>query len=179
MTVTVTDTGVGMSADTLRHIFEPFFTTKEQGRGTGLGLATVFGIVKQHGGHVWVQSEQGRGSAFRVYLPLSEQAASAPARKSARIESPGGRETVLVVEDDEHVRRLVSLALANNGYRVITAADAEEALRVVEGEGPGARPSLLLTDVIMPGTNGRELQHTLTGRFPGCGSSSCPGTRMR
>jgi PAS domain S-box-containing protein len=166
VTVTVTDTGVGMSADTLQHIFEPFFTTKEQGRGTGLGLATVFGIVKQHAGHVWVRSEPGKGSTFRIYLPLTEQAASTPDGKSADAEPPGGRETVLVVEDDEAVRELVCLALKNNGYRVVAAAHAEEALRIVDAKDPGKQPALLLTDVIMPGTNGRELQQALTGRIP-------------
>jgi len=167
VTVTVSDTGVGMSADTLQHIFEPFFTTKGQGQGTGLGLATVFGIVKQHGGHVWVRSQPGTGTTFRIYLPLTVQEVSSPHGESAGSESVGGRETILVVEDDEHVRALVCLALKNNGYRVVAAEDADEALRLVEQNDPPVLPALLLTDIIMPGTNGRELQRAMNGRIPG------------
>jgi two-component system, cell cycle sensor histidine kinase and response regulator CckA len=167
VTVTVTDTGVGMSAEVRQHIFEPFFTTKAQGKGTGLGLATVFGIVKQHGGYVWVRSEPGAGSTFRIYLPLTLRAANAPDGKSAASESPGGRETILVVEDDEHVRELVCLALKNNGYRVVAAENAHGALLTLEEKDPRKLPSLLLTDVIMPGTNGRELQQAMVGRIPG------------
>jgi two-component system, cell cycle sensor histidine kinase and response regulator CckA len=167
VTVTVTDTGAGMSADTLQHIFEPFFTTKGQGQGTGLGLATVFGIVKQHGGNVWVRSETGNGSTFRIYLPVTGQAVSAPDRNFTVSGSRGGGETILVVEDDEHVRELVCTALNNNGYRVVAAANAEEALRTIEEEEPRKLPALLLTDVIMPGTNGRELHQAIAGRIPG------------
>jgi CheY-like chemotaxis protein len=156
----VTDTGTGMDGETLSHIFEPFFTTKEKGKGTGLGLATVFGIVKQNGGHIAVDSAPGCGSTFTMYLPLiaapaeTLTVAPAPAGPSVR-----GDETVLVVEDQSEVLRLVTRALTPQGYRVIACAGAEQALEAARST-PGPI-HLLLTDVVMPGMGGEELALSL------------------
>ena len=161
----VTDTGVGMDAETRARIFEPFFTTKEAGNGTGLGLSTVFGIVKQSGGNIWVYSEPGHGTTFKVYLPAvtdelpAEKLAELPLDSVAR-----GTETVLLVEDDPGIRRLAARALEEHGHRVLQAGDGEEALRVAQTEhGP---IHLLLTDVVMPRMGGRALADRLLTRRP-------------
>jgi PAS domain S-box-containing protein len=148
----ISDTGVGMDEPTRRHIFEPFFTTKEQGLGTGLGLATVYGIVKQSGGSVWVYSEVGKGTTFKIYLPVHE-GHRLPEAVEAATEVPGGRETLLVVEDDAAVREVSRRVLESAGYKVFTAANGREALSHFQ-----ATPiELMLTDVVMPGMSGREL----------------------
>ncbi len=151
----VADTGVGMDPEALSHAFEPFWTTKPTGKGTGLGLSTVYGIVEQSGGHVRVTSEPGRGTRFEVYLPPAEpEAADRHAGVSATA-APAGRETILVVEDEEDVRRLTRKTLAGHGYTVLEAGDGVDALAVLERE---TRPiHLLLTDVRMPRMDGREL----------------------
>ena len=160
----VSDDGSGMSADTLEHLFEPFFTTKEQGKGTGLGLATVYGIVKQNGGFINVYSEPGKGTTFRIYLP-SHQTAEAPvaaaSEDAARTE---GTETILLVEDEKSVRVTSARSLTDLGYNVLTADSPETALRLVEEHG--ADIDLLITDVVLPGMNGRELAETLQPRHP-------------
>jgi signal transduction histidine kinase/CheY-like chemotaxis protein len=162
--LSVSDTGVGIDKETQEHIFEPFFTTKEQGRGTGLGLATVYGIVKQNGGWIWVRSEAGQGASFEIYLPrlargVVEEAAEAP--KPVR----GGSETVLVVEDEEDVRRLATTVLQAQGYAVLSASTAEQALERLDGyEGP---LQLLVTDVILPAMDGRELADRILMQRPG------------
>ena len=153
----VEDTGSGMSEETLAHAFDPFFTTKERGKGTGLGLATVFGIVKQSGGHVTAESEAGHGSRFIVHLPL---VASPGTEDAVGEESDAGRDasgvrTVLVVEDEDAVRKLVARVLERRGYQVLVAADGTEALDVVEEHG-GAL-DLVLSDLVMPEMGGREL----------------------
>jgi PAS domain S-box-containing protein len=154
----VSDDGVGMDQATQARIFEPFFTTKEQGRGTGLGLAMVFGIVQQAGGLVWVYSEPGRGATFKVYLPATDQAVpEATAEMHAR--GGSGTETILLVEDEDQVRALVERVLRGRGYRVLTAASPSVALEVA-GKYP-AHIDLLLTDVMMPQMNGRELSDKL------------------
>ncbi|WP_437683295.1 ATP-binding protein [Sorangium sp. So ce131] len=151
----VSDSGSGMDQDTLSHLFEPFFTTKAGGKGTGLGLATVYGIVSQSGGHIEVESEIGRGTTFRVYLPrVEDRSEVAPAR--ARPSPAGGDETVLVVEDDDAVRKLIVEVLERRGYGVLSAASGEEALGALAHDGVEAI-DLLLTDLVMPGMNGREL----------------------
>ncbi len=163
----VSDTGMGMDAETRSHIFEPFFTTKEQGKGTGLGLATVYGIVKQSGGDVWVYSEPERGTTFKIYLPrIAEETASALESRPDVSEQPGGTETVLLVEDEDAVRSLARQVLETSGYTVLAASHGGEALRLWEQQ-PGPI-HLLLTDVVMPGgLNGRELAERLKPLYPG------------
>jgi PAS domain S-box-containing protein len=159
----VTDTGTGMDRDTLSHLFEPFFTTKEQGKGTGLGLATVYGIVQQSGGTITVQSEIGRGTTFKIYLPRVDQVHD-EAHAELQAAVAGGNETILLVEDEPAVRELTRRSLAALGYNVITAASAEEALQQVrENSDP---IDLLLTDVIMPGISGAVLATRLHEQFP-------------
>ena len=156
------DTGIGMAPETQARIFEPFFTTKEEGRGTGLGLSTVYGIVKQSGGVVTVESELGRGTSFEVLLPRVD---ARPAEvKPTRRSLPTGHETVLVVEDEAAVRGLVERILQSGGYKVMAAASGGDALVVCEERGE--QIDLLLTDLVMPHLGGRELAARLTGRFP-------------
>ncbi len=160
----VTDTGAGMDATVRAHLFEPFFTTKEVGKGTGLGLATVYGIVKQSGGYISVYSEPGRGSSFKIYLPRIATPADAPPGPQKSGPAPGS-ETVLVVEDEAAVLTLSRRALEAQGYVVLAASDPAAALRVVERHG--GMIHLLLTDVVMPGLSGRELADRLTAQRPG------------
>jgi len=151
----VSDTGSGMDKETLRHIFEPFFTTKPVGKGTGLGLSTVFGIVQQSEGSIWVYSEPGKGTTFKVYFPCVEETeVPGVVRRtpmSTRVVTPRGKETILLVEDDAQLRHLILGLLERGGYNVLVAPTPEEALHVT------ADIDLLLTDVIMPGMDGREL----------------------
>ena len=163
--LTVSDTGCGMDGKTRERIFEPFFTTKPKGQGTGLGLSTVYGIVKQAGGHVTVYSEPGRGSSFKVYLPAVHDPLSAarPARPASA--PPRGTETLIICEDDVAVRELTARILAGGGYQVLVAQDATHALQLAAGHA-GPIP-LLLTDVIMPGMNGRQLSESLAVLRPG------------
>jgi len=155
----VSDTGVGMDAGTQARIFEPFFTTKEKGRGTGLGLATVYGIVKQSGGWIWVYSEPGHGTAFKVYFPRVAAVAAPATASVAPPTSVRGSETILVVEDDETIRNLVLKVLKGNGYTVLAAANGDEAERVA-GQHRG-RIHLLITDVVLPGLSGPEVARRL------------------
>jgi two-component system cell cycle sensor histidine kinase/response regulator CckA len=161
----VTDTGIGMDAKTRSQVFEPFFTTKELGRGTGLGLSTVYGIVKQSGGYVWVDSEPGHGATFKIYLPRVDEL---PAELDllAPVEPvTGGRETVLLAEDDPSVRAVMSDVLTQKGYRVLRAPDGKAALDMARGQ-PG-EIHLLVTDIVMPGLTGRELAEALMAERPG------------
>jgi len=152
----VSDTGAGMDEATCQRIFEPFFTTKDVGKGTGLGLATVYGIVKQSGGDIWVYSEPGHGSAFKIYLPRVAAQAPAAGKVRAALESaPRGSETILLVEDDAAVRRLARLSLERSGYRVLDAENPKKALRVANEFGDPI--DLLLSDVIMPESEGPPL----------------------
>jgi len=162
--LTVSDTGLGMDAETQAHIFEPFFTTKEQGRGTGLGLSTVYGVIKQSGGYIWVYSEPGRGTTFKIYLPRVAEAVETIERNVVSAESPRGIETILLVEDDEVVRGLAGAVLEQRGYTVLVARHSDEAFRLHGGcEGP---IHLLVTDVVMPGMGGRELAERLKSSRP-------------
>ncbi|MCP4664338.1 MAG: PAS domain S-box protein, partial [bacterium] len=162
--LTVSDTGCGMDREVREQVFEPFFTTKKPGKGTGLGLATVHGIVKQHGGSIRVDSEPGRGTTFKVYFPRVTEAVEGTPLPEARPETGRSSETVLVVEDDEAARRLVCAILRKHGFTVIDAGNAEESLRLVERhQGP---VHLLLTDVVMPQMSGRELYRRLVASLP-------------
>jgi PAS domain S-box-containing protein len=161
----VIDTGIGMDAATLAHIFEPFFTTKEVGKGTGLGLATVYGVVKQSGGYIWVDSEIGRGASFQVFLPRVEEPVATMAATAPLAEKIGGSETILLVEDAESLRKLTRSFLESHGYRVLVAQNGEEALQA-ETRHSG-KIDLLLTDVVMPGMNGRVLSERLLPKQPG------------
>jgi two-component system, cell cycle sensor histidine kinase and response regulator CckA len=160
--LTVSDTGTGMTPEVQARLFEPFFTSKEPGKGTGLGLATVHGIVARSGGSVTVYSELGRGTAFKVYFPRAD--AVLPAAETARPVARGtSAETVLVVEDAEALRELARGLLERQGYSVLVAADAHEALRVAE---PSRSIDVLLTDVVMPGASGPELTKLLVEQRP-------------
>ncbi len=162
--LTVTDTGDGMSNEVRERIFEPFFTTKELGEGTGLGLATVYGIIKQHKGGIWVYSEPGKGTIFKICLPAVEAEATKPERK-ASVVNAHGTETVLVVDDDTGIRKLIVDVLQPLGYRTLEASCGEEALQVsATMEEP---VDLLLVDMVMPGMNGLELAETLESDRPG------------
>ena len=161
----VSDTGVGMTPETQAHIFEPFFTTKEVGKGTGLGLATVYGIVKQSDGHIAVYSEPGRGTTFKIYVPRVTLAPESLDLIPGPPPTAGGHETVLIAEDDRAVREVVAATLEQRGYRVLRAPDAKTALEQARRHAGGV--DLLLTDIVMPGMTGRELAQTLTAERPG------------
>jgi CheY-like chemotaxis protein len=152
----IRDTGTGMSEQVKHHLFEPFFTTKEQGRGTGLGLATCYGIVKQSGGHIAVESELGHGTAFHIFLPRQEAPAATPGTAAAHEQLHHGTETILVAEDDEMVRELIVTTLRGLGYHVLEAENGMAALALVEMCG-AENIQLLLTDVVMPGMSGKLL----------------------
>ncbi len=161
----VTDTGCGMDKETQEHLFEPFFTTKDRGKGTGLGLATVYGIVKQSRGHLWVYSEPGRGSTFKVYFPqVFREADAAPNRRPVR-PAQGKGQRVLLVEDDPTLRDLIGRTLVRGGYTVHAAGSGPAAITAVKAEG--FVPAVLLTDVVMPGMNGRILSRRLGDLIPG------------
>ena len=156
--LSVSDTGVGIDEETRAHIFEPFFTTKARGKGTGLGLATAYGIVNQTGGHIWPYSEPGRGTTMRVYLPRVDVPADPIERPDGVApEALRGRETILLVEDEAPVRSVTRQLLERNGYTVFEAADGPTALGLVGGANGEVPFDLLLTDVVMPGMSGREL----------------------
>jgi PAS domain S-box-containing protein len=165
--LTVTDTGMGMSEDVKAHLFEPFFTTKGPGKGTGLGLATVYGIVKQSGGYVAVSSEPGRGSTFQIYLPRVE-AQGAPATRAPEAAAPTGSETILLVEDEDAVRVPARKFLEEHGYRVLEATNGEDALRVLQRH-EGAPVDLLITDLVMPTMGGKELAQRFRALKPEAG----------
>jgi CheY-like chemotaxis protein len=160
----VSDTGTGMTKEVQSHVFEPFFTTKESGRGTGLGLSMVYGVVKQSGGYIWVESEPGRGSSFTIYFPTAE----APLTTTPVIEAmypEGLGETVLLVEDEEALRKVIFTYLILHGYTVLQAVNGEQALQIASEHGKPIH--LLLTDIIMPKISGTELARELTKKYPG------------
>jgi len=163
--LTVSDTGCGMNEETQSHIFEPFFMTKEKGKGTGLGLATVYGIVKQSGGFIWVYSEVGKGTSFKIFMPRVEQAEEHTGAPKPTAEVPTGTETVLLAEDEQDVREIAREFLESGGYRVVEARDASEAIELASQHN-GAF-DLLVTDMVMPGMTGQELAVHLQREHPG------------
>ncbi len=162
--LTVSDTGCGMTPKTLSRMFEPFFTTKEEGKGTGLGLSNVYGIVKQAGGDIAVESEPQKGTTFRIYFPRAEGPSDSDRRNFDRGDAQGGSETVLVVEDEDIVRKVSVRALRKKGYHVLHASSPDEAIKISERHPDPIH--LLLTDVIMPGMNGHELGKMITSKRP-------------
>ncbi len=163
--VSVTDSGQGIAPEHLGHIFEPFYTTKEEGKGTGLGLATVYGIVKQSGGFIWVYSEPGLGTTFKIYLPRAEQQSLVPSQTQHLDEPPQGTETVLLVEDEDAVRQSTCEFLVLNGYTVLEARNGEDALRVAQECNKTI--DLMVTDVVMPLMGGAQVANRLTATRPG------------
>jgi two-component system, cell cycle sensor histidine kinase and response regulator CckA len=161
----VTDTGTGMDEETQAHIFEPFFTTKEKGKGTGLGLATVYGIIKQSGGFIWVYSELGKGTSFKIYLPRVKEAEVNFGAPKPVVELPAGTETVLLTEDEHDVREIAREFLESGGYKVIEAKNGKEAIAIA-AEHRG-KIDLLVTDMVMPGMTGQELAVQLQREHPG------------
>jgi PAS domain S-box-containing protein len=162
--MSVSDTGCGMDEETLSHLFEPFFTTKPRGKGTGLGLATVYGIVKQSGGFIWADSTVGAGTKFRTYLPLVSTPAEVAVASAAPTAPQTGAETILLVEDEESVRKLASQVLKRRGYEVLVASNADEAQRLCAERADDI--ALLLTDVVMPGVSGPALARAVTALYP-------------
>ncbi len=162
--LTVSDTGVGMSREIQGHIFEPFFTTKEKGKGTGLGLATVYGVVKQSDGYIELQSELGEGTTFKIYLPRVERGAAPETRKVLPAPLLAGHETILLVEDEDSLRNLTSGVLVSLGYTVLTASNGSRALETSQAHS--GEIALLLTDVVMPNMNGPALAEQLTAERP-------------
>jgi CheY-like chemotaxis protein len=158
----VSDTGPGMTEEIRARVFEPFFTTKERGRGTGLGLATVYGIVKQSRGYIWVYSEPGQGTTFKVFLPRIEEVVPEVSEAVVVDERLAGAETILLVEDDNVVRSLAEAILVGAGYRVLAAEDSARA----KERWQEAVVDLLITDIVMPGINGVELAEQLTALRP-------------
>jgi CheY-like chemotaxis protein len=161
----VTDTGAGMSAEVKARVFEPFFTTKGVGEGTGLGLSTCYGIVKQSGGHLSVYSEPGRGTTFKIYLPQVEPDAKIPLQRLDSPDLPRGTETILLVEDDPALREMAATLLRRLGYTVLAAANGLEALSLKQQRGTG-HVDLLFTDVVMPHMSGRELADRVRALYP-------------
>jgi len=162
--LSMSDTGMGMSPEVKERIFEPFFTTKKRDKGTGLGLSTVYGIVKQSGGNIWVYSEPGQGTTFKIYLPQESEPLEEIKEKVVREELPYGSETVLVVEDEEELRKLAVRILQKQGYKVLEASQGDEALFICRRHEEPIH--LLLTDVVMPGMGGRELSERITSLHP-------------
>jgi PAS domain S-box-containing protein len=158
------DDGVGMDAETISHIFEPYFTTKEVGKGVGLGLATVYGIIRQSGGDIWVESDTGSGTTFTIWLPRSAEAEQAEEPYDLILEAPPGEETILVVEDEEPVRKLVKETLVEAGYKVFVASNGEEALALLSKNHDPIH--LLITDVVMPKLGGQALASRIGSRYP-------------
>jgi CheY-like chemotaxis protein len=160
----VSDTGCGMDAETQARIFEPFFTTKEKGKGTGLGLATVYGIVKQSGGFIWVYSEMEKGSTFKIYLPRLDQPSQRFEHAQQATDLPGGSETILLAEDEQDVREISREFLTLAGYTVLEAKDGTEAVEIARRHAHDIH--LLVTDMVMPGMAGRELATQLRAIRP-------------
>jgi CheY-like chemotaxis protein len=160
----VSDTGAGIERENLARVFEPFFTTKELGKGTGLGLSMVYGIIKQSGGNIWVYSEPGRGTSFKIYLPMVNAPAEPLLVEQPSARNSRGAETILLAEDDEQVRELASEALSASGYSVLVAETPQAAISLCRSHK--AQIDLLLTDVVMPGIGGRELAKQATAIRP-------------
>jgi PAS domain S-box-containing protein len=165
--LTVSDSGSGISPEVHAHLFEPFFTTKEEGKGTGLGLATVYGIVKQSGGHIWCLSRQGRGTTFSIYLPRTKEEGRKPGIADAAPEHYRGSETVLLVEDEESVRQIVRTVLEQNGYTVLECRNGAEALETFAQDPEGV--DLLIADMVLPGMSGMEIAEAINRKRPGIG----------
>ena len=162
--LSMSDTGCGMTPEVKDRVFEPFFTTKEKGKGTGLGLSTVYGIVKQSCGNIWVYSEPGKGTTFKIYLPRVDEPLEELKKEVRKKEFPGGSETIFVVEDNEEVRKLAKRILEKQGYKVLEASQGNEALQICEeNKGP---IHMIVTDVVMPGMDGRELANCLKVHHP-------------
>jgi CheY-like chemotaxis protein len=162
--ISVSDDGIGMDERTQARLFEPFFTTKELGRGTGLGLATVYGIVRQSGGHIRVSTQLHHGTTFTIYLPMAEGTPEPEIDAPGWSHMPRGAGTILVVEDEDAVRYLACRVLRGNGYRVLEAGDSPAALRMVRTEGQPI--DLLVTDIVMPGMSGPALAERLVAEWP-------------
>jgi PAS domain S-box-containing protein len=162
--LTVSDTGTGMDAKTRSHVFEPFFTTKERGKGTGLGLATVYGVVKQSGGFIWLTSELGQGATFEILFPRVSEPVEGNAKDADQILPARGSETILLVEDDEALRELILSSLTEAGYTVLEAGDGLEALRIARGKA--GRIDLVLSDVVMPDMSGTEMAEEIGALYP-------------
>ncbi len=165
--LTVSDSGSGISPEVRTHLFEPFFTTKEKGKGTGLGLATVYGIVKQSGGHIWCLSGQGKGTTFSIYLPRAHEGERKPGIPEAASEHYRGSETILLVEDEDSVRQIVRTILEENGYTVLECGNGAEALGIFAQNPEGV--DVLMTDMVLPGMGGMEIADAISRKRPGIG----------